>query len=54
MIAYMSSPAHIELMGEEPSTEVVKEAEPAAAVTISKKRAAQLRSKTVKVGGGVN
>ena len=48
--AYMSSPAHIELMAEEKDQEIVKEKESVPKV-LSKKRMAQLR--TVKVGGGV-
>ena len=50
-IAYMASPAHIELIVEEKSSEIAKAAEPIAA-RVSKKRAAQLRTKKVVVGGG--
>jgi large subunit ribosomal protein L17e len=48
--AYMSSPAHIEIMAEERNKEIVKEKE-TVAPKLSKKRLAQLRS--VKTGGGV-
>ena len=46
----MSSPAHIELIGEEKNEEIVKEAE-SKTVKLSKKQAAQQRAKSVKVGG---
>lgn len=48
--AYMSCPAHIEIMAEEKPAEVVKEKE-AVTLKINKKRSAQLR--TVKAGGGI-
>lgn len=47
--AYMSSPAHIEIMAEEKNQEIVKEKEKEP-LKLSKKRAAQLNK--VKVGGG--
>jgi large subunit ribosomal protein L17e len=51
--AYMSCPAHIELMAEEAQVEVAKE-KGSAPIKMSKKRAAQLKSKTVQVGGGAD
>jgi len=49
--AYMSCPAHIELIAEEKNEEIVKEKD--ATVKLSKKQAAQVRGrKLVKVGGG--
>lgn len=50
--AYMSSPAHIELIAEEANEEIVKEQE-AAPVKMTKKQLAQSRSRTIKSGGGV-
>jgi hypothetical protein len=50
--AYQSSPAHIEIIVEEKGEEIVKEKE-VAAPRLSKKQIAQSRSRTVKVGGGV-
>ena len=50
--AYMSCPAHIELMAEEQSLEIAKE-KVVSDAKVSRKRAAQLRSKSVKVGGGI-
>ena len=47
--AYMSSPAHIEIIAAEPEQEIAKEAE--AKPKLTKKRAAQLRA--IKKGGGV-
>lgn len=47
----MASPAHIELIGEEPSEEIVKESAPEKK---TKKQLAQARSKSVRVGGGAN
>ena len=41
---YMACPAHIELIGEEKSTEIAKEKEDTTG-KLSKKRAAQLRAK---------
>lgn len=52
--AYMSCPAHIELMAEESNLEIAKESEPEKAVKVSKKRAAQLKAKTIQVGGGAD
>jgi large subunit ribosomal protein L17e len=52
--AYMSSPAHIQLIAEEANDEIVKEAE-SVATKLSKKQVAQGRakgSKRVPVGGG--
>lgn len=51
--AYMSCPAHIELIAEERNDEIVKE-KVEVVVKQSKKQAAQARAKTVKIGGGVN
>ena len=48
--AYMSCPAHIEMIAEEKSEEIQKEAEPVP-VKLSKKKLAQERAR-VKVGGG--
>ena len=47
----MSSPAHVELIAEEKSEEIVKETEPVS-IKLSKKQQAQ-RVRTIKVGGGV-
>ena len=47
----MASPAHIELMAEEKTEEIAKESIDASP-KLSKKRAAQLKSKKVVVGGG--
>ena len=53
-IAYLSCPAHIEIMAEEKNQEIAKETEDdAASKKVSKKVAARLRAKTVKTGGGV-
>ena len=56
-IAYMSSPAHINLIAEEASDEVTKEDDKApTTLRLSKKQVAQRnsrKSKTVSVGGGV-
>lgn len=49
--AYMSSPAHIEIIAEEQLDEVVKEEEKLAGPKLSKKQLAQSRTKRVKVGG---
>jgi large subunit ribosomal protein L17e len=53
--AYMSSPAHIEIIGEEANEEIVKEAEPVAA-RLTKKQQAQAKGKAggkkIPVGGG--
>ena len=51
--AYLSCPAHIEIMAEEKNQEIAKETEEGAQ-KVTKKVAAQLRAKTVKSGGGVN
>lgn len=51
--AYLSCPAHIEIMAEEKNQEIAKETEESTQ-KVSKKVAAQLRAKTVKSGGGVN
>ena len=48
--AYMSSPAHIELIGEEAADEIVKEKD-VAAPKVTKKQAAIAASKKVKIGG---
>lgn len=48
----MSCPAHIELMAEEANLEIAKEKEPSSEKKVSKKRAAQLKAKTIQVGGG--
>jgi large subunit ribosomal protein L17e len=48
--AYMSSPAHIELIGEEAADEIVKEKD-AAAPKLTKKQVAIAASKKVKIGG---
>lgn len=50
--AYLSCPAHIEIVAEEKNQEIAKEVDEVKKVT--KKVAAQLRAKTVKSGGGVN
>ena len=51
----MSSPAHINLIAEEVSDEVVKAEKPALVLRLSKKQIAQRNSKkTVAVGGGVD
>eukprot|EP01040_Poterioochromonas_malhamensis_P012891 gene12891-14126_t len=50
--AYMSSPAHIQLIVEEKQEEVAKAEEPTAA-RLSRKQIAQGRGKSVKVGGDV-
>ena len=50
--AYMSSPAHVELIAEEANEEIVKEQE-AAPAKLSKKQLAQSRSRTIKTGGGI-
>ena len=51
-LAYMASPAHIELIVEEKSSEIAKAAEvETEAPRVTRKRAAQLRGK-VAVGGG--
>ena len=53
-IAYLSSPAHINLIAEEASDEVTKEDDKVpATLKLSKKQLAQRRSKGVSVGGGV-
>jgi len=49
-VAYMSCPAHIEIIAEQVSQEVQKEKE-VVPVKVSKKRQAQLRA--IKAGGGV-
>ena len=49
--AYMSSPAHIQIIAEEANEEIVKEADPVAA-KLSKKATAQARAGKVPVGGG--
>ena len=49
--AYQSSPAHIEIIVEEKSEEIVKEKEQVE-VKLSKKQLAQ-KSRTIKVGGGI-
>ena len=49
----MSCPAHIELIAEERNDEIVKEKDEKV-VKQSKKQVAQARSKTIKIGGGVN
>ena len=51
-LAYMSSPAHIQLIVEEKQEEVAKAEEPTAA-RLSRKQIAQGRGKSVKVGGDV-
>lgn len=51
LLAYMSSPAHIELCAEERPAEISK-AKEASKGKVSRKRLAQ--SKAVKVGGGVD
>ena len=50
--AYQSSPAHIEIIVEEKSEEIVKEKE-VVEVKLSKKQLAQGRARTIKVGGGI-
>eukprot|EP01038_Epipyxis_sp_PR26KG_P004029 gene4029-5765_t len=50
--AYMSSPAHVELIAEEKNEEIVKEVDEKAP-KLSKKQVAQARQRTVKIGGGV-
>jgi len=50
--AYQSSPAHIEIIVEEKSEEIVKEKE-VVQVKLSKKQLAQTRNKSIKVGGGI-
>ena len=50
--AYMSSPAHIEIIAEEKNEDVVKEKE-SASVRLSKKQLAQGRGPAVPVGGGI-
>lgn len=50
--AYMSSPAHVEIIAEEKNEEIAKEAEKEE-VKLSKKQVAQSRGKAVKVGGGI-
>jgi large subunit ribosomal protein L17e len=50
--AYMSSPAHVQIVAEEKNEEIVKEAE-AEPKKLSKKQVAQGRGKVVKTGGGV-
>ena len=52
--AYMSCPAHISLVGEEKSEEIVKEKEEVKVVKRSKKQLAQTRAKMIKAGGGVD
>ena len=47
--AYMSSPAHIQLIGEEANDEIVKEKEPEVTKLTKKQKAIQ--SSRVKVGG---
>lgn len=47
----MSSPAHIEIMAEEPAEQVAKVEEPKT-LKLNKKQLARQR-KTVKVGGGI-
>lgn len=53
----MASPAHINLIAEEVSDEVAKEAESTSTYTLSKKQWAQKASRarkgTVAVGGGI-
>lgn len=49
--AYMSSPAHIELIGEEAADEIVKEKDSSVAPKLTKKQVAIAASKKVKVGG---
>ena len=51
--AYMSCPAHIQLIGEEKSEEIVKEKEELK-VKKTKKQLAQSRGKVIKAGGGVD
>jgi hypothetical protein len=54
MIAYLSCPAHINLIAEEASDEVTKEDDKApATLKLSKKQIAQGRGKGIAVGGGV-
>lgn len=48
--AYMASPAHIEIIGEEAQDEVAKEAEAPTIAKQTKKQIAQKRSKLIKVG----
>jgi len=49
----MSSPAHVELIAEEKSEEIVKEPEPVSTIKLSKKQLAQSKTRSIKVGGGV-
>lgn len=49
--AYMSSPAHVEIIAEEKNEEIVKESGDKV-VKQTKKKLAQLRSKKVAIGGG--
>ena len=49
-IAYMSSPAHVEIIAEEKNEEIVKESEETV-VKLSKKQLAQAKSKKVTIGG---
>lgn len=51
-VAYQSSPAHIEIIVEEKSEEIVKEKEVVEA-RLSKKQLAQSRTRTIKIGGGI-
>ena len=51
--AYMSSPAHIEVIVEEKNEEIAKEKEPAA-YKPTKKQLARGKGKSVKVGGGID
>lgn len=50
--AYMSSPAHVEIIAEEKNEEIAKEAEKVE-VKLSKKQVAQGRGKTITAGGGI-
>ena len=50
--AYMSCPAHIELIAEERNDSIVKEKDEKIAKQ-SKKQMAQARSKAIRIGGGV-
>lgn len=50
--AYMSSPAHVQIVATEKAEEIVKEAE-AEPKKLSKKQIAQGRGKQIKIGGGV-
>lgn len=49
---YNSSPAHIQLIAEEAAEEIAKEVDEPAARKLTRKQAAQTRSKKIPIGGG--